>query len=258
MKPKVLAIGAHPDDIEFTMAGTMLWLAEAGYELHYLNLARGNCGSTRTDGPTTSAIRRREAQQAAAAMGATFHESLVDDLEIFYEAPLLRRLAAIVRRIAPRVVLTHSPEDYMEDHTNACRLAVTAAFSRGMPNFAVDPPTDAVDLPLRVYHAQPHGNCDGLGRPVQPRIYVDVGRWMDRKTQLLGLHASQGAWLGESQHMDSYIGAMQELMQQVGALSGRFTHAEGWRRHGHLGFCAADDDPLTEAIAPLDCLWEVP
>jgi LmbE family N-acetylglucosaminyl deacetylase len=45
--PSVIAIAAHPDDIEFVMAGTLLLLGEAGWDLHYLNLSSGNLGSTR-------------------------------------------------------------------------------------------------------------------------------------------------------------------------------------------------------------------
>ena len=168
MTRRAFAIAAHPDDIEFVMAGTLLHLRAAGYELHYLNIANGCCGSSVTDAATTARLRRDEAQCACELIGAVFHESLTNDLEIFYDRPTLARLAAIVREVAPEIVLTHSPADYMEDHTNTCRLAVTAAFARGMPNFAVEPPTPAIDQSVTVYHAQPHGNRDSLGQPVRP------------------------------------------------------------------------------------------
>ena len=183
-------------------------------------------------------------------IGAVFHESLVNDLEIFYDRPTLARLAAIVRDVAPEIVLTHSPSDYMEDHTNTCRLAVTAAFARGMPNFAVDPPTAPIDTPVTIYHAQPHGNRDALGQPVHPDIFVDVTDVIEVKATMLAAHESQKRWLDESQGLDSYIASMRELSREVGRLSGRFTYAEGWRRHSHLGFCAADADPLVAAIQP--------
>jgi hypothetical protein len=48
--------------------------------------------------------------------------------------------------------------------------------------------------------------------------------------------------------MDSYVRTMDEFSRAVGRLSRRFTHAEGWRRHSHLGFCAEDADPLREAL----------
>ena len=97
-----------------------------------------------------------EALAAAEGVGAVFHESLVDDLDIFYDKPTLARLAAVVREVGPEVILTHPPADYMEDHTNTCRLVVTAAFSRGMPNFPVDPPRVPTENPTgsRSYSAR--------------------------------------------------------------------------------------------------------
>src|SRR3954451_11264322 len=122
-----IAIGAHPDDIEFYMAGTLLLLKQAGYEIHYLNVASGNYGSTKYSVPMTRSIRNTEARAAAQTLGAHFHPNLTDDLEIIYSLELLRQLAAVIREVKPGIVLTHSPQDYMEDHTNTCRLAVTAA-----------------------------------------------------------------------------------------------------------------------------------
>ena len=85
-----MAIAAHPDDIEFLMAGTLLLLGKAGYELHYLNLSSGNCGSMVTNASRTRAIRRKESVAAAKILGATHHPSICDDLEVFYEIKPLR------------------------------------------------------------------------------------------------------------------------------------------------------------------------
>lgn len=241
---RVMAIAAHPDDIEFLMAGTLMRLGEAGYELHYMNLANGCCGTTQYDGPTIARMRRDEARRAAESIGAVYHESLCNDLEIFYDRATLLRLSSVIRQVEPRIVLTHSPVDYMEDHTNTCRLAVTAAFSRGMPNFPVDPPRPAVSAPVTVYHAQPYSNRDPLRRPVRPELFVDVSDRIEDKTRMLALHASQKLWLDQSQGHDSYLQTLRELDAEVGRMSGRFAYAEGWRRHLHLGFCGPDDDPL--------------
>src|SRR6266540_628357 len=105
-----IAIAAHPDDVEFCMAGTLLLLKAAGWEIHYLNLSSGNCGSIEHNAAATRALRRREARQAAGILGAHFHPSLADDLEIFYDLKTLRRLAAIIRDVRPSVILTHSPQ----------------------------------------------------------------------------------------------------------------------------------------------------
>jgi LmbE family N-acetylglucosaminyl deacetylase len=248
ISPVAIAIAAHPDDIEFYMAGTLLLLRRAGWTIHYLNLASGNCGSVKWSAARTRAIRRREAQEAAAVLGASWHPSLSDDLEILYEINLLRRLASIVREVKPRIVLTHSPLDYMEDHMNTSRLAVTAAFARGMPNFKTAPPRRPIDGEVTVYHAMPHGLRDGLRRKVVPEIFVNTASVHAAKREALFCHRSQKEWLDVSQGMDSYLMAMDQMSRAVGKMSGRFKHAEGWRRHSHLGFCSAADDPMRMAL----------
>ena len=175
MKCRVFAIAAHPDDIEFGMSGTLFLLAGAGCEIHYMNIANGSCGTTEYDTDEIVAIRLEEAKEAAKFMGAIFHPPLVPDLEIYYEKKLLARLGSIVREVAPDILLVPSPEDYMEDHMNACRLAVSAAFNRGMRNFKVDPPRDPVFNDVAVYHSQPHGNRDLFNQLVIPDFFVDIG-----------------------------------------------------------------------------------
>src|SRR6478672_5711842 len=97
-KPRAaMAIAAHPDDIEFLMAGTLLLLGVRGFDLHYLTVSSGNCGSMTTNSAKTRAIRARESRHAAKILGAQYHKSLTDDLEILYELRTLRRLAAVIR-----------------------------------------------------------------------------------------------------------------------------------------------------------------
>ncbi len=247
-KPRAFAVAAHPDDIEFVMAGTLLLLGEAGYELHYMNIANGCCGSTEHTAEQAAAIRAIEARTAAASIRAVFHESLVNDLEIFYNHDTLTRLAAVMREVAPEILLVHSPVDYMEDHMNACRLALTAAFARGMPNYPTVPPRPPVEQSVTVYHAQPHGNRDPLGNLVRPGMYVDIGSVLETKTAMLACHASQKQWLDTSQGFDSYLTTMHDLSREVGRLSGRFEFAEGWRRHYPIGFGPIDADPLAIAL----------
>ena len=249
--PTAFAIAAHPDDIEFMMAGTLLLLKEQGFELHYMTLSSGNCGSMVTGPAETRRIRRKESEEAARILGAHFHHSLCDDLEVLYEVKTLRRLAAIVRDVAPKIILTHSPHDYMEDHMNTSRLAVTAAFARGMPNFRTSPARPPAAGPVVVYHAMPHGLRDGLRQPVQPDFFVNTSSVHEIKRQALAAHRSQKDWLDATQGMGSYIDAMDQMSAEVGRMSGKFAHAEGWRRHLHLGFSASEIDPVSEL---LDCI----
>ena len=247
------AVAAHPDDIEFMMSGTLMLLGACGYELHVMNVANGNCGSAVEDGPTTAARRFGEAQEAAAAMGATLHPPLVNDLEITYSVPLLRQLAAVMREVRPTVLLTQSPADYMEDHMITARLAVTAAFSRGMRNFITDPETAPIAGEVALYHALPYGLGDAFGRPVRPDFCVDVASVMARKRAALACHRSQKEWLDASQGLDSYLVTMEEMCREAARWSGRFSHAEGWRRHAHLGFHDPGFDPVAEALGDRVC-----
>jgi LmbE family N-acetylglucosaminyl deacetylase len=247
-KPSAIAIAAHPDDIEFYMAGTLLLLKQAGYETHYMTVASGSCGSLQYNAAATRAIRRRESRRAAQLLGAQYHSSLTDDLEVFYDLKTLRRLAAVIREVKPQIVLTHSPQDYMEDHTNTCRLSVTAAFARGMKNFKTTPARAAVFGDVTIYHAMPHGLRDGLRRRIVPDAFVNTASVHASKRAALAAHQSQKEWLDASQGLDSYLQAMDQLSLAVGKMSRRFKHAEGWRRHLHLGFSAMETDPLHDAL----------
>ena len=173
---------------------------------------------------------------------------MADDMEILYGLPLLRKVAAVVRKVNPSVVLTHAPMDYMEDHMETCRLAVTAAFCKNFPNYKTTPPVKEGSGDVTVYHCMPHMMCDPLGARVHPEAYVDVTAVLDRKTAALAAHASQKQWLDDTQGMDSYLKTMQGFSATLGTESGKFEHAEGWRRHLYAGFCAENADPLAEAL----------
>jgi LmbE family N-acetylglucosaminyl deacetylase len=254
MKKSVLAIAAHPDDIEFVMAGTLLRLADAGWSVHYMNLANGCCGSMEHDRPTAAAIRLAESQAAAACIPARFHPPICDDIAIEYTQAQLMRVAAVVRSADPSIVLTHSPIDYMEDHQNACRLAVTATFIKNMPNYLTEPRVPAVTGDVAVYHAQPHSNRTPLGEWVQPEWIVDVTLVLDRKIRMLECHASQRGWLDATQGMSSYVQSMIDAGRVVAAKFGspvRQTEGavgEGWRRRNPIGFGPEDWDPLREVL----------
>jgi LmbE family N-acetylglucosaminyl deacetylase len=251
--PRALAIAAHPDDIEFVMAGTLLMLQRAGWDIHCLNVANGNLGSMTFPPIELARIRRREARAAASVLGAGWHAPLCNDLEIFYDNRTLRRVCAVIRSVGPTVILTHSPQDYMEDHMITARLAVTAAFARANPGYRTIPSRPAIPGPVTIYHASPHGMRDGLRRKVPPGMFVNTTPVHEQKAAALECHESQRQWLDRTQDMDDYVQTMDAFSRKMGKLSGTFPHAEGWRRHLHFGFCPADADPLLSALGK-DCV----
>jgi LmbE family N-acetylglucosaminyl deacetylase len=136
----------------------------------------------------------------------------------------------------------------MEDHTNTSRLAVSAAFTRGMPNFKTLPSRSAADYETTVYHAMPHGLRDQLRRRITAGLYVNTASVHKTRHDALAAHKSQQKWLDVSQGLNSYLQAMENASLEVGRLSGNFKYAEGWRRHLHLGFCGPEADPLRKAL----------
>ncbi len=244
-----LATAAHPDDVEFMMAGTLALLADAGYECHIFTIGNGNCGTAVHTHEEIIRIRGQEGHDAASVIGATYHNGLVNDIEIFYEPELLRQVTAVVRQIKPQIVLTQSPQDYMEDHTNSCRLTVTACFTRGMRNWITHPWVEPTLQDVFLYHCQPYGCVGPLREPIPPSLVVDITSKIEVKEEMLRRHASQKDWLDVSQGMDAYLKSMRETCEIMGRMApSPVAYGEGFRQHLHSGFSAQDGDPLSEVL----------
>jgi LmbE family N-acetylglucosaminyl deacetylase len=221
-----------------------------------MNIANGSYGTTKYSARQIVKIRREESIAACEYLGATYHESICNDMDIFYEKSTLQKVAAIMRRVSPEIVLTNSPNDYMEDHQNACRLAVSGAFALGMPNYPTIPHVDHVVQDVTIYHGQPVGNRTPLRQTVRPELYVDISSVIEKCVELLSLHKSQRDWLDESQGHE-YLDSLRRRARQVGEMSGRFEYAEGWRRHAHDGFSREERTPLEDALGDLVATAEV-
>ncbi len=249
---RVLAIAAHPDDIEFMMAGTLLALRARGWEVHYFNVSDGCAGSTVLTRAATAKTRLGEARDSCKKGGFTHHPPIANDLGVLYEEELIAKTISVVRQVEPTIILTQSPQDYMEDHQNATRLAVTAGFCRGMKNALCFPKRPPYFDDVAVYHAMPYGLRDGMGKLLHSGLWVDVSKQIEQKRALLACHTSQKQWLDATQGMDSYLQTMVDLCSAMGKMSKKYALAEGWRKHNALGF-ASDPafDPLRTALSGL-------
>jgi len=247
-RPNILAVAAHPDDIEFMMAGTLLLLKEKNCNLHYFNIANGCCGTDSVSKEDIIRIRADEGRAAAIYLGATFYPSITDDFKVFYNDALIKKVAAVIRRSKPDIVLVQSLQDYMDDHMISARITAAATFVRNMPNYTTDPPEDPYSGDVAIYHALPHGLMDEMRQRITPDFYLNITSVIERKVEMLALHKSQKQWLDKSQGMDSYLKTMKNMSHLVGQLSDKFEYAEGWRRHSHLGFCPQDCNPLIDLL----------
>ena len=229
---RVMAFMAHPDDAEFLCAGTLIRLAEAGWEVHIVTLAPGDCGTMTEDRWAISARRTGEARAAAALIGATYHCLDERDGMIVYDKPTLQKCYDLFRRVAPQLVFTLSPVCYMLDHTEASRLGRSASFIYGAPNVSSVPLREGTCVP-HLYYCDPMEGIDHFGNPIQPSTYVDIGGQLDKKAEMLACHASQREWLRAHHGTDEYIDAM----RRHGAMRGReagVATAEAFVQHrGH-------------------------
>src|SRR5262245_10730219 len=247
MADVVLSVLAHPDDAEFFCTGTMIRLMkEHGWQVHIASMTPGDCGSAELPPEEIARVRRAEGARAAAVIGAAYHCLEERDLLICYGERALEKVTRLLRQVRPRVVLTHSPADYMLDHEVTSTVVRAAAFAAPIPNFLHD---RGLGRPLEhiphLYYCDPIEGKDALGRDVPPGFCIDVSAALDTKVEMLTRHASQREWLLKHHGIDEYVNAMRAWGAKRGAACGA-AHAEGFRQH--LGHSHPQDNLLGELL----------
>jgi LmbE family N-acetylglucosaminyl deacetylase len=250
MTDVVLSVLAHPDDAEFFCAGTLLRLArEHGWKVHIASMTPGDCGSGELGPEEIARIRRQEGARAAALIGAAYHCLEERDLLIFYQERPLERITRLLRTVRPRMVLTHSPADYMLDHEMTSMLVRAAVFGAPAPNIFAEhghPPPPA-HIP-HLYYCDPAEGKDALGRAVEPAFRIDISGVIDAKAEMLAAHASQRNWLLKHHGMDQFVQSMRDWCAACGRPAG-VGFAEGFRQH--LGHSYPQDNLLAQLLGAL-------
>jgi len=231
----VLALHAHPDDVEFQCAGTLALLRELGCHVTIATMTPGDCGSAEYDAEAISAIRREEARSSAALIGATYVCLEFRDLAIFNDDDSRRRVTEAIRRAAPSIILTAPPADYIADHEMTSLLVRDACFAASCPNYTTrqwEPAAPLEKIP-HLYFVDPLEGTDRRGRPVPPDFLVDVSPVFPTKRDMLACHASQRNWLLRQHGIDEYL----EIQARWGARRGAevgVAQAEAFRQYrGH-------------------------
>ncbi len=160
---RLLAIGAHPDDIEFGCAGTLAKYGKKGDEVYLLVVADGGMGGD-------PEVRRKEQETSAEIMGA---EALFwggyKDTFIIFDKPLIDLLEGFLKDINPSLVLVNYPEDTHQDHVHLAKATISA--TRYTPNV--------------IYYETP----TSIG--FNPLIFADIDTTLEQKIKCLEAHASQ-------------------------------------------------------------------
>lgn len=219
MKLSVLAIAAHPDDIELACSGTLVRLAQQGYPVGILDLTRGELGSR-----GTPEGRLQEAAEAARILRLTARENLGLADGGLENTPEYR--AAIIARIRyyqPDICLINAPFDRHPDHGNAARLTIDALFYSGLSKIETFDLDGCPQQAWRPYHIL-HYMQD---RPFDPDIVVDISEVMDLKEQAILAFSSQFNVEPTEGELTTYI-SRPDFFQSIRARA---------RHYGHLGGC---------------------
>jgi bacillithiol biosynthesis deacetylase BshB1 len=175
----ILAIFAHPDDVELCVGGTLLKMKSLGYRTGAVDVTRGEMGTRGTvEG------RAKEADDAAKVLKLDVRENLgLPDGHVFATDEERTKLVRVLRRLKPRVILTHQIEDPHPDHDHIARLVRESARLSSMRGY--DPETGGEKIPV------PNVAHNIFSRRVQPSFIVDVSDFLEDKMAAIRAHASQ-------------------------------------------------------------------
>lgn len=190
---KVLAIGAHPDDLEFECFGTLVKCVERGDEVYVCGVTNGNLGHHTIPPKELGEMRKKEAENSALFIGAKKYFNLdVGDMYVNrYDRQVLNDMIDVIREVKPDFIITHSLDDYHVDHTETAALVFNAAFTATLPNYKtkVD---DYVKHNIPIFHMEPSIKLD----IPNATFIVDVTNQMETKLKALQCHKTQFVWLG--------------------------------------------------------------
>lgn len=186
---RILAIGAHPDDIEIACSGTLAKCVKRGDTVIVCHVSSGNLGHVLIPPNELRVIRANEAKKAGALAGIDVICAEFDDLEIFDNNKEARdKMVQIIRYANPDLIITHAPDDYMPDHTAVSRLVFDASFTATLPNY---PPV--TNSPARLVPLYYMDTLTGVN--FNPTEFVDITDEIDLKLKMLNCHESQIVWM---------------------------------------------------------------
>ena len=220
-KMVILAVGAHPDDIEFLCAGTLARYARDGHKVFVCHSCSGNRGHMTVPMEELGRMRTNEAAEAAKIIGAEALTLNIDDTDIFGDRETTLMFVDLIRQVRPDVIITHSPDDYMQDHTVTSKLVYDASFVATVPHMVTKHKYHE-KIPV-IYYMDTIAGLNFL-----PTDYVDISETIEIKRKMLLCHKSQEQWLKE--HDDVNIIEFMEMLSKFRGMQCGVAFAEGFRR----------------------------
>ena len=217
----VLAVGAHPDDLEILCGGTLAKYASLGCAVTMAVLTNGNMGHPEIEPPEMARIRKEEFFNAAELIGAKTVWMDIDDEMSVVDLETRLKMVDVMRRAAPDIILTHSDADYHVDHLNVSRLVFDAAPLACVVNIKRELP--ALNKQALIYHFDTLGAVNFL-----PGEYVDITEFIETKKKMFKCHKSQDGYMIKATGFD-----MTDVIESVAKVRGYAAgvkYAEGFKR----------------------------
>ena len=219
----ILAIGAHPDDIEINCAGTLARYSEEGHSVTIAVFTSGNMGDLRTAPEELARVRKAEAEEAAAVISARVLWPGITDELVFPSEQQRIVMIDLLREADPDVIITHSANDYHPDHRYVSQLVFDSYFQKGLPHIPNQKKPACRFANCQVYYMD---NLGGIG--FLPTEYVDITQVIETKKKMLACHTSQVRTMKDLAHTD--ILQMIETQARFRGFAAGCEFAEGFCR----------------------------
>ena len=219
----VLAVGAHPDDVEILCGGTLARFASDGARVSIVTTMNGDKGAFDIPAEELAETRRKECIAAAAVIGAEWVGIGTPDGTLVWDKDLHVRMIQAIQRINPDIIITHAPNDYMSDHTETAKAVMNASFYTVCPQFSAEGEMPCEEV-VPVYF------MDTLcGVNFVPQEYVDITDTLETKLEMYSKHESQHKYLSERESVD-FFDIIKTTAHYRGLQCGR-QYAEAFRRY---------------------------
>jgi N-acetylglucosamine malate deacetylase 1 len=210
-KVDVLAIAAHPDDVELTCAGTLIKMVDKGYSVGILDLTQGEMGTR-----GTPELRAKEAEAARAAIGARCREQLnLGDSRLTSSIGNRHILAEKIREARPKTVILPFWEGRHPDHYTAATLGYEASYAAGLKKLPVG---GQPHRPRKILYASMYWE-------VKPSFLVDITPQWERK--LAAIHCFSSQFAGDLRDITELYPAWGKLLDRIATQCKYFGHLMG-------------------------------
>lgn len=186
---KVMAFGAHPDDIEILCAGTLAKYHAAGHDVAMVIMTNGEVGSATLSKQEIADIRRKEAEKSAAMIDAEFFWMNYPDEFLFNTLDVRLHVIETIRQFRPDIIITHDKDaDYHPDHTATGQIVWDTHVMVTVPNIETD--TEPCTKIPTLFFMDTVAGVNSV-----PEIYVDITQQWETKAAMLSCHESQDGWM---------------------------------------------------------------